>query len=68
MSEPYADIHHFKAENRSEMVDVDGDPMLGWYFQLMEGVNKPLTELVGPYGSHSECEGAALKEWGTLAA
>lgn len=68
MSDPYADIHHFNARNKSDMLDVDGDPMLGWYFQLMEGSSVPITELIGPYGSHEECEQAAIQEWGEIAA
>lgn len=67
MSEPYADIHHFDADNTTGLVDDDGDTLLGWYFQLMRNVAEPITSLIGPYGSQDECHTAALAEWGSLA-
>lgn len=66
--QPYADIHHFAANNDTGVVDDDGDPVMGWYFQLMQNQITPLTALIGPYGSHGECEKAAIREWQDFAA
>jgi len=68
MTEPYAAIHHFGANNNSDLRDVDGDPLLGWYYQIMNNEDDPATDLIGPYGSSEECEEAACNEWIELAA
>ena len=60
--EPYADIHHYDGSDVT-VVDEDGDPRLGWYFQFMGSNTEPTSSLLGPYGSSKECEAAAIKEW-----
>lgn len=67
ITEAYADIHHFEADNKAGLVDDDGDTLMGWYFQLMESPQKAITEIFGPYGSRDECELAAGTEWSELA-
>lgn len=62
MQEAYADIHHYEGIDPN-MVDDDGDPLQGWYFQLMRAIGDPISALIGPYGSHSDCEDAAIFEW-----
>ena len=61
-NEPYADIHHFDGSDKT-VIDDEGDPRLGWYFQFMGSETEPLTSLLGPYGTSRECEAAAIKEW-----
>lgn len=65
MPDAYADIHHYEGINAA-IVDDDGDPLSGFYFQLMQGSDEPLTPLTGPYGSKPECERAAMQEWSSL--
>lgn len=59
--ESYANIHHFDAS--SNAVDEDGDPMIGWYYQIMQGADVALSHLMGPYHRRVECENAAMSEW-----
>lgn len=66
-AEPYADIHHFNKENQT-VLDEEGDPRFGWYYQIMKAVEKPMTDLIGPYSDQHECQMAALQEWSSLAA
>lgn len=62
MSEAYADIHHYEGTDHS-VIDDDGDPLSGWYFQLMKAIDIPISALIGPYGSRTDCEDAAIFEW-----
>lgn len=64
--ESYADIHHF--DSKCNAVDEDGDPMLGWYFQIMQSAEIALSDLMGPYHKRAECETAAMTEWEGMAA
>lgn len=59
----YADIHHFKTNNNTGLVDDDGDTLNGWYYQIMQNSEVASSNLTGPYFSKLECETAATKEW-----
>lgn len=65
MPDPYADIHYYDGDDNT-VVDDDGDPRQGWYFQFMEAISKPLTGMYGPYSSAQMCEAAALREWAAI--
>lgn len=60
----YADIHHFKADNKTGLTDDEGDSLSGWYFQIMVNEVEAASDLTGPYYSKQECETAVLQEWG----
>ena len=36
----------------------DGDVMLGYYWQIIDTFERPISELMGPYGSATECKAA----------
>lgn len=65
-NESYADIHHF--DSKSNVLDEDGEPRVGWYFQIMQNAEVALSELMGPYHKRAECEDAAMTEWAEMPA
>lgn len=64
--ESYADIHHFDA--KANAVDDEGEPLIGWYYQIMQSAEVALSNLIGPYHRRDECEEAAMSEWTEMAA
>ena len=39
---------------RGHAFDADGEEMIGWYCQLIDDDERPISDLDGPYGSYSE--------------
>ena len=60
-----ADIHHFYPCPTTGAVsyDEDGDPYLGFYFQLVDLNGIALSHLMGPYSSSTEAEEACQWAW-----
>jgi len=58
-AEPYANIHHY--DGCTSDTDVDGEPMLGYYFELMNGEGFAVCGLMGPYNDKAEAEAAASR-------
>lgn len=56
----HADIHEFTAQ--SNELDDDGDPMLGFYWQIMDG-RQPVSHQMGPYMTALEAESACKRAW-----
>lgn len=52
-------IHEFEANKLPVHLDDEGEQMIGFYFQFVDGANRPLGGLVGPYGHNGAAEEAA---------
>lgn len=66
MPEPmYAHIHEFIPHPVTGHIDYDeeGDPQLGFYFQILTKDGHPLMSLMGPYGTAEDAEQACHREW-----
>ena len=59
----YATIHEFSIINGLTHLDEDGDPMIGWYYQFLDIYERPITKLMGPYGTNTEAEKACQKAY-----
>lgn len=59
----YANIHHYfpHPDTGFVSIDEDGDPILGFYYQLLDDKDEPVSHLMGPYGAAIEAEEAAEK-------
>jgi len=44
-------------------LDCDGDTLLGYYYQLIDVFERPISELMGPYSSASECQTACQEAY-----
>ena len=58
----HALIHHFE---NPMYEDEEGDPYLGFYYQLMDSSNLPITHLIGPYATYMEVEAACERAYKT---
>lgn len=58
-SERFINIHHYYTENGKDTYDDDGEPLLGFYFQVMDSVDVAHDAAVGPYGTFELAEEAA---------
>lgn len=67
MNEPTgsAKIHHFYPHPVTGDIDYDedGDPRLGWFFELVNAQDEALSPLIGPYYSAEEAEAACKRAW-----
>lgn len=66
MPEPLnANIHHFYPHPQTGYVDYDGegDPILGFYFQIVDLTGIPISQLMGPYSTAEDAEEACHKDW-----
>jgi len=63
-NEVYGRIHHYSQSKATGLyhLDDEGEPLLGWYFDLVDVNDKILVGLTGPYCDAEEAEAAALKE------
>ena len=63
----YARIHNFFPHPTTGEVhlDEDGDPMLGFYFDLIDDEDNPLCGMMGPYSTTEEVDKAAHRAWRT---
>jgi hypothetical protein len=52
-------IHHYNGST----TDQDGEIMLGYYYQFVDVFERPISQLMGPYGSASECQEASQQEY-----
>lgn len=52
-------IHEFSTS--SEFFDIDGDQLLGFYYQFTDEYDQPVSGLIGPYRNTQVVEKAALK-------
>ena len=61
----HAHIHEFFPHPVTGFIDHDeeGDPMLGFYFQLVDGDGLPVMGLMGPYKTAEDAEEACHREW-----
>ncbi len=53
-------IHEFDAK-QTPCFDDDGDQMIGFYFQFIDGLSRPIGGLIGPYKYKLACEKAAQR-------
>jgi hypothetical protein len=51
-------IHNFTGQP-----DDEGEPMFGWYFQVLGDDDLPVNYPMGPYASAVECHAAAQEAW-----
>lgn len=60
-----AEIHHFfpHPDTGKLTYDEDGDPYLGYYWQLLNRQNEPISLLMGPYNTAAEAEVACKHAW-----
>ena len=60
-----AHIHHFFPHPDTGYVeyDEDGDPMLGFYYEIVDAEGEPLMEMMGPYRTPEEAEQACHTAW-----
>jgi hypothetical protein len=58
-------IHEFSPDPVTGAVDYDeeGDPRLGFYFDIADGQGNALSMLMGPYGSKEQAEAACTLAW-----
>ena len=66
MPEPLnAHIHHYFPHPETGHVDYDddGDPIIGFYYQIVDLDGEPLSEMMGPYSNAEEAEEACHREW-----
>jgi hypothetical protein len=63
----HAEIHHFYPHPVTGTLyfDEEGDPFLGYYFQLISATGHDLSGLTGPYSSAEEAEQASQRAWET---
>ena len=61
----HAQIHHYDYDIKETNPHVDdyGEELLGYYYQLFDDNNKPLTNLMGPYSTKDEVEAASKADW-----
>ena len=45
--------------------DEDGDPILGWYWQIFDSAEKPVSIKMGPYSTPEAAEEACHEAWQT---
>lgn len=57
-------IHEFDA-HKPPILDDDGDPMIGFYYQFINAEDKPLSGLIGPYKRKGEAATAAQRAFDT---
>ena len=62
-----ANIHHFFPHPETGFLpfDEEGEPYLGFYFQITDIHGIPMSHLMGPYGSAEEAETACKRAWET---
>lgn len=62
MTQPHSiSIHEFEASGTPVYYDDEGDQMIGFYYQLTDQHDQPLTGLIGPYRYKQAVEQAARK-------
>lgn len=55
----HANIHCFDGQYTGlTSLDVDGDPLKGWYWELIDGKGHSVCGMRGPYFSRDEAEAA----------
>lgn len=59
--EPQGILIHEFLPNEPERHDVDGELLLGFYYQFIDDNERPLFGLIGPYRHRFEVEGAAQR-------
>ena len=57
-------IHEF-VSSENPQYDDEGDQLLGFYYQLTDVNNMPVSALIGPYRLSSTVERAAIKAFNT---
>lgn len=68
MTERVANIHHFTFDLKQEkdgFFDDEGDPMNGYYYEILNENGKPLHDIMGPYKTYEEAEEACQNAWST---
>ena len=67
MPAPHANIHHFNYDPASgdACYDEEGEPMFGYYYEIVDGDGRALSPLMGPYNDKDEVEAACNKAWDT---
>lgn len=61
----HANIHHFYPHPMTKDVafDFEGDPMLGYYYEILDVNKRPLSDLMGPYATAEAAEAACRAEY-----
>ena len=60
-----ANIHEFYPHPTTGHVeyDEDGDPVLGFYFEILDNNGYPISQILGPYIDAEEAEQACHRAW-----
>ena len=61
-----ANIHHFNYkinQDNDGFFDDEGDPMSGYYFEILASNGRPLHRPMGPYNSFEEAATACQHAW-----
>lgn len=56
-----ANIHQY--DGTGTVLDEEGDPLYGFYWEILGFDNLPLTDMMGPYGSRGEAESACQRAY-----
>lgn len=61
----HANIHEFFPHPLTGELtkDAEGDPLLGFYFQIVNAQGMAISILMGPYNSGPQAEEACTKAW-----
>lgn len=61
----YAEVVHFETNPQTgeDVLNDEGEPMLGFYWRIFDWDYSPLTELIGPYFDCDEAVEAATRHW-----
>ena len=65
MAEAHANIHHFVYEPTNGQVyyDEHGEPLDGFYYEIIDAEGHAIAPLFGPYANRDEVEAACKREW-----
>lgn len=55
-------IHEFDLSGMPYF-DIEGDQMIGFYFQITDSDDQPISDMIGPYSYRKEVEKAALRAY-----
>ena len=63
MSKPYASIHFFDPTEGRTYYDDLGEPMSGYYYEILDQNGKQIVPMFGPYANKAEVEAACQREY-----
>jgi len=63
MTTPYANIHFFDPTEGRTYYDDLGEPMAGYYYEIMAADGTLIAKMFGPYANRDEVEAACKREY-----